>query len=203
MTQTITDLNTFTANNGLPTVSTLTVNTNGSSTDTAGVIEWNLDSQDMVGAAGGQVGTMIFYNIPTLSNTNLTADINTVVSRNETKIINVSLGECETAARGDGSAAAQDQSFAVGVAGANLLDLYGRFWRRRVATAASSRSWPLCNMSSRGVGHESRRIDRCFGAWHRSGLERRGDSATGGSRSTFEQTDVAKRLRRRHYAWRR
>ena len=111
ITQTITDLNTFTSNNGLPTVTTQTINTNGTSTDTSGLGEWNLDSQDIVGAAGGQVGKIIFYNIPTLSNANLTADINKIVSDNQAKIINVSLGECETDAQSDGSAAADDQAF--------------------------------------------------------------------------------------------
>jgi xanthomonalisin len=111
ITQTITDLNTFTSNNGLPTVTTQTINTNGTSSDTSGLGEWNLDSQDIVGAAGGQVGKIIFYNIPTLSNANLTADINKIVSDNQAKIINVSLGECETSAQSDGSAAADDQAF--------------------------------------------------------------------------------------------
>ena len=111
ITQTITDLNTFTSNNGPPAVTTQTINTNGTSSDTSGVVEWNLDSQDVVGAAGGQVGKIIFYNIPTLSNANLTADINKIVSDNQAKIINVSLGECETSAQSDGSAAADDQAF--------------------------------------------------------------------------------------------
>ena len=116
ITQTITDLNTFTSQNGLPTVTTQTVNTNGTSTDTSGLGEWNLDSQDIVGAAGGQVGGIIFYNIPTLSNANLTADINKAVSDNTVKIINVSLGECETYTQQDGSAAADDQLFQQAVA---------------------------------------------------------------------------------------
>jgi xanthomonalisin len=116
ITQTITDLNTFTSQNGLATVTTQTVNTNGTSNDASGVDEWNLDSQDIVGMAGGQVGKIIFYNIPTLSNANLTADFNTIVSANATKIINVSLGECETDAHSDGSQAADDQIFQQAVA---------------------------------------------------------------------------------------
>jgi subtilase family serine protease len=114
--QTITDLNTFTSNNGLSTVTTQTVNTNGTSTDASGIGEWNLDSQDIVGMAGGKVGKLIFYNIPTLSNANLTADFNAIVAANATKIINVSLGECETSAQQDGSAAADDQIFQQAVA---------------------------------------------------------------------------------------
>ena len=116
ITQTITDLNSFTSQNGLATVTTQTVNTNGTGTDTSGIDEWNLDSQDIVGMAGGQVGKIIFYNIPTLSNADLTADFNTIVTANATKIINVSLGECETSAQSDGSAAADDQIFQQAVA---------------------------------------------------------------------------------------
>jgi subtilase family serine protease len=114
--QTITDLNSFTAAHGFATVTTQTVNTGGTSSDTSGIDEWNLDSQDVVGMAGGAVGKIIFYNEPTLSNAQLTANINTVVSANVAKIINMSLGECETDAQGDGSAAADDQAFATAVA---------------------------------------------------------------------------------------
>jgi pseudomonalisin len=116
LTQTIADLNTFTATNGLPTVVTQTVDTGGTSGDTNNVIEWNLDSQTVVGMGGGQVGKIIFYNIPSLLNTALVADFNTVMTANAAKIINVSLGECETSANSDGSAAATDQIFQAAVA---------------------------------------------------------------------------------------
>jgi xanthomonalisin len=116
ITQTITDLNTFTSQAGFATVTTQTVNTDGTSSDTSGIDEWNLDSQDIVGMAGGQVGKIIFYNIPSLSNADLTDDFNTIVSANATKIINVSLGECETDTQQDGSAAADNQIFQEGIA---------------------------------------------------------------------------------------
>ncbi|HEU4662649.1 MAG TPA: protease pro-enzyme activation domain-containing protein, partial [Dokdonella sp.] len=116
LTQTITDLNSFTSAHGFPTVTTQTVNTGGTSNDTSGIGEWNLDSQDVVGMAGGQVGKIIFYNEPTLANSALTANINTAVSANVAKIINMSLGECETDAHSDGSDAADDQLFATAVA---------------------------------------------------------------------------------------
>jgi xanthomonalisin len=116
LTQTITDLNSFTSAHGFPTVTTQTVNTGGTSNDTSGIGEWNLDSQDVVGMAGGQVGKIIFYNEPTLANSALTANINTAVTANVAKIINMSLGECETDAHSDGSDAADDQLFATAVA---------------------------------------------------------------------------------------
>ncbi|MBS0213871.1 MAG: xanthorhodopsin, partial [Proteobacteria bacterium] len=73
MTQTVKDLNTFTANNGFATVSTTQVNTNGAGTATSGVDEWDLDSQDIVGMAGGQVGKIIWYQTPSLSDADMNA----------------------------------------------------------------------------------------------------------------------------------
>jgi subtilase family serine protease len=111
LSQTLADLNTFTSQNGLGAVATQVVNTDGTGTDTSGTSEWDLDSQDIVGMAGGQVGKIVFYNIPTLLNTSMVDDFNAVVSANVAKVINVSLGECETSAEGDGSAAAADAIF--------------------------------------------------------------------------------------------
>jgi pseudomonalisin len=116
LTQTIADLNSFTAANGLPTVATQIVATNGTSTDVSNMVEWNLDSQTVVGMGGGRVGQIVFYAIPSLANTDLVANINTIVTANAVKIINVSLGECETSAQSDGSAAATAQLFQVAVA---------------------------------------------------------------------------------------
>ena len=111
LSQTLSDLNTFTSQNGLATVTTQIVNTDGTGTDTSGTAEWDLDSQDIVGMGGGQVGRIVFYNIPTLANSSMVDDFNTVVTANAAKVINVSLGECETSAKGDGSAAAADAIF--------------------------------------------------------------------------------------------
>jgi len=44
LTQTLSDLNTFTSQNGLATVTTQIVNTGGTGTDTSGTAEWDLDS---------------------------------------------------------------------------------------------------------------------------------------------------------------
>jgi pseudomonalisin len=109
LTQTLADLNTYTTNNGLATVSTKIVDTNGTSGDTSNTDEWDLDSQTVVGVGGGQVGQIIFYRVPSLLNANIVADLNTAMTANAAKIINVSLGECETAANSDGSAAAADK----------------------------------------------------------------------------------------------
>jgi len=116
LTQVKTDLNAFTTAHGLAAVTTQVVNTDGTSSDTAGTLEWDLDSQSALGMGGGSVGKIIFYNIPALFDNQLTDDFNTAVNANVAKIINVSIGVCETDEKNDGAAAAQDQIFAVAVA---------------------------------------------------------------------------------------
>lgn len=115
MTQPLKDLNQFTSANGLPTVNTQVVTVGTAGTDTSGTPEWDLDSQDIVAMSGG-VGKLIFYAANSLTNSALTGDFNRIVSDNVAKVINVSLGECETSAYNDGSMAADDQIFALGVA---------------------------------------------------------------------------------------
>jgi subtilase family serine protease len=185
ITQTITDLNSFTSNNGLATVTTQTVNTNGTSTDTSGLGEWNLDSQSIVGASGGQVGKIIFYNIPTLSTANLTADINTVVSANVAKIINVSLGLCETSAQSDGSAAAQDQSFAVAVAQGQTFSIStGDDGADECGTGGTVPSWPAASQYVMAIS--GTRLDASTTTWNSEVVWNDSSGATGGSQSTFE-----------------
>jgi xanthomonalisin len=181
ITQTVTDLNTFTANHSLPTVTTQTINTNGTSTDTSGVGEWNLDSQDIVGMAGGQVGKLVFYNIPTLSNANLTADINKVVSDNTAKIINVSLGECETDAQGDGSAAAQDQSFQTAVAQGQTFSIStGDSGADECGNGGVTPSWPAA--SQYVIAAAGTTLNASTTTWSSETVW----SGSGGSQSTFE-----------------
>jgi pseudomonalisin len=115
MTQPLKDLTSFTTANHLPAVNTQVVTVGTPGTDTSGTPEWDLDSQDIVGMSGG-VGKLIFYAANSLTNSALTAAFNRVVSDNQAQVINVSLGECETSAYQDGSMAADDQLFALGVA---------------------------------------------------------------------------------------
>ncbi|WP_237561537.1 protease pro-enzyme activation domain-containing protein [Frateuria defendens] len=188
LSQTITDLNTFTSNNGLATVTTQTINTNGTSSDTSGVGEWNLDSQDIVGMAGGQVGKLLFYNIPTLSNANLTADINKVVSDNQAKIINVSLGECETDAQGDGSASAQDQAFQQAVAQGQTFSIStGDSGADECGNGGTTPSWPAASQYVIAVA--GTKLDASTSTWNSEVVWNElanNEGATGGSESTFE-----------------
>jgi xanthomonalisin len=116
MTQTVADLKSFASSAGYPAppVSVVTVGT--ASSDTSGTEEWNLDSQSSLAAAGGTIKSMLLYTATTLSDANLTTAFNKAVSDNLAKVINVSLGECETAAKSSGFQASNDQIFQTAVA---------------------------------------------------------------------------------------
>ena len=116
MTQTIADLNTFTSNAGYPKTNVSTVTVGSASSDTSGVDEWNMDTQDALAAAGGTIKQMILYTANTLSDADLTNTYNRAVSDNVAKTINVSLGECETDAQSSGILASNDQIFQTAVA---------------------------------------------------------------------------------------
>ncbi|MHB8535748.1 MAG: protease pro-enzyme activation domain-containing protein [Sulfuricaulis sp.] len=116
MTQTITDLHQFESQNGLPTINPAVVLVGPPSKDTSNTAEWDLDSQNIQAMAGGQVAQMIFYTAYSLSNSYITKALNKAVSDNVVAVINVSLGECESAAYSDGSMAADDQIFQLAIA---------------------------------------------------------------------------------------
>ncbi len=113
MSSALADLTTFTTNNKLAPVTTQVIYTGADPGTTTGAAEWSLDSQDIDGAGGGAVGQIIFYATPSFSDADLLADFNTAVTDNVAKIINVSIGGCETDEKLDGTAAASDQIFQI------------------------------------------------------------------------------------------
>lgn len=128
MAQTIADLHQFESLNGLPTLNPTVINVGGVSGDTSGTVEWDLDSQDIQGMAGGQVAGMTFYTATALTDAALTATYNRVVSDNLAKVINVSLGICETAAHNDGSMAADDAIFEMAIAQGQTFSVASGDW---------------------------------------------------------------------------
>lgn len=118
MTQTIADLRQFTRSAGLPTVNTAVVPGGaGTLANDGDPAEWDLDSQDIIGVSGG-VKKLIFYaaingdsSDSALTDAAITQAYNTATTADEAKIINVSLGEDESAAKADGSLQANDAVF--------------------------------------------------------------------------------------------
>lgn len=116
MTQPIADLHQFQTQNGLPALTPTVVTVGRPGRDTSNTPEWDLDSQTIQAMAGGQLAQMIFYTARSLLDSNITAAINRAVSDNAAAIVNVSLGECESAAAADGAMASDDQYFQVAIA---------------------------------------------------------------------------------------
>jgi pseudomonalisin len=132
--QTLTDLDTFTDAHALPRVSTNVVCTDYdgygsgtiSTTDPScksfdeGSIEWDLDSQDIIGMTGG-VKSLTFYAAYGGYNGSVTTALNSIVAPPDSiplaSVINASFGECErfqdSGQGGDGSAQADDALFQI------------------------------------------------------------------------------------------
>lgn len=109
--QTLDDMTTAQRYYGMPSIPRAVVQVGSAGSDTSGTGEWDLDSQNIQGMAGGRLGGMIFFNTTNLSNDNITAAYNAAVEDGRAKIVNVSLGECESYAYQDGSARADDDIF--------------------------------------------------------------------------------------------
>lgn len=107
LTTTLIDLRTFEAHFGLPVVPVSTVHVNGSSTDTSGAIEWNLDTQYSTGLAPNAAELRI-YIAPTLSNDDILAAISAWVNENRAPQASASLGECDLLASLTGFTAGLD-----------------------------------------------------------------------------------------------
>ncbi len=116
MTQTLADLKTFAAGAGYPAPTVAVVTVGRASSDTSGVDEWNLDTQTALATAGGTVASLRLYTATTLGDANLLSAYNAAVSENVARVVNVSLGECETDADRSGARAAMDQVFQAAVA---------------------------------------------------------------------------------------
>jgi len=129
LTQVIKDLEaTYGVKRTIPTNVVYTDCTVTTCTDTANSIEFELDSQAIAGVTGqaltanNQLAKITFYDVKNLTNKDLSDDYTAIVAANAVKIVNVSLGICETDVEGstatydDGefeSGTAQGQTFSV------------------------------------------------------------------------------------------
>ncbi|MYN45758.1 peptidase S53 [Pseudoduganella sp. FT93W] len=167
VTQTLTDLYSFATSAGYarPAVSVVNARrvTNASATDNTA--EWNIDSQNALGAAGGVVKSMVFYNAASMAEADLTAAFNAAVSANVAKVISVSLGECETNARASGTAAADDQIFLAGIAqGQTFVVASGDSGSYSCGGASNAQSYPASSPYVIAVGGTSLSTSSS-GAW--------------------------------------
>jgi subtilase family serine protease len=114
------DLATFDQTYGLPTVPWTTIPTGAASTDTSGNDEWDLDTQYSTGLAQ-DVSSLLVYDAPSLSDTDILAEMNKWVTDDQAKQANFSAGECELLADTDGFLTSNDQVLEQGVAQGQTL----------------------------------------------------------------------------------
>ena len=186
MTNVLSDLKSFASTNGLAAVATQVVGSGGS--DTSGDVEWDLDSQDIVGMSGG-VQKIVFYDTTSLTDANLTADYNAAVSANAVKVINVSLGECETDAQQAGTTTAEDQIFSQAVAQGQTFSVSaGDSGADECGTGGTTPSWPASSQYVVAAGGTELYTSGAttWGSETVWNNLNESEGATGGSPSTFE-----------------
>lgn len=187
MTQPPIDLASFTSTNSLASVPTETVYTGTKSSDTSETSEWDMDGQAIVGSAGGQVGKIIYYATSSFSYADLVAAFNTVMTANVAKIINVSIGGCESGAKNDGATSAGDQIFQAAVAQGQTFSIStGDSGADECGDGGVIPEWPASSPYVVAAG--GTHLDATTTTWNGevvwNNLPYRG--AAGGSPSTFE-----------------
>jgi pseudomonalisin len=108
LTQVGKDLTAFEQKFNLPQVPLNVIKVDGSSSDTQGQVEWDLDTQYSTGFAP-DVSAINFYTGPGLDDKSLLDTSSKWVDDNKTKQASESLGECETDAQQSGFLASQDE----------------------------------------------------------------------------------------------
>jgi subtilase family serine protease len=186
MTNVQSDFSKFLSQNGYGSIPLNIVKVNGGGTDTSGDGEWDLDTQDIVGISGG-VKSIYLYDTPTLSDADLTADFNKVVTDDLVKVINVSIGGCETGAE-SGGVAEDDNIFQQAVAQGQTFSIStGDSGADECGDGGSTPSWPADSQYVVAVsGTELFTSGTTWGGetvWNELSSN---EGATGGSPSTFE-----------------
>jgi pseudomonalisin/xanthomonalisin len=188
VTQVLADLKTAETQQGLQQLTPTVLNVNGTGpfTDTSNAHEWDIDSQATLGVAS-QLAGMIFYNIGSLTDANLTLAIEQAVGSNAARIINMSFGGCEWYFHADNSlgtddyyfelATAQGQTFVAssGDTGSNDCSDYG-------PNGAVGQEYPAASPYVIAVGGTSTYVSFPLIIY----VSETGWSGSGGGPSTFE-----------------
>jgi pseudomonalisin len=149
MTQTLIDLSTFESMDYLPPLTPTVVYVGGTPTTSGNAdAEWDMDTQDILAMAGGNLGGLMLYAGPSAFDTlamfdsSLASVIGKVVSDNEAKVVSISMGECETTPYSDGTMAAVDNLFAQAVAqGQTFVIASGDHGSRMCGTLGNNGTW--------------------------------------------------------------
>ncbi len=182
--QTQTDFSTFLSQNpSLGNIPLNVVTVDGGGTSASGTTEWDLDTQDIAGISGG-VKSITLYDTSSLNTQPLVDDFNQAVTDDTVRVINVSIGGCETGSETNGAATgdsifqkadAQGQTFSIssGDTGANTC-----------GTGQNSVSWPADSEYVVAVGGTN--LYTTGTTWDNETVWNTAEGAGGGGVSTFE-----------------
>jgi Pro-kumamolisin, activation domain/FG-GAP-like repeat len=156
---------------------------NGSGTN-SGDVEWDLDSQNIIAFTG--VKQYYFYVANSTNVVDLQTAIAQAVSDNVLKAIDFSLGECETDARSDGTAASNDTTFKQAVAQGQTF--FVSAGDAGTGDCGNTPSWPASSQYVTAVGGTEvytglNNAWQSETVWNNLGES---EGATVGSPSTFE-----------------
>lgn len=188
MSDVLSDVKSFESTNGLTSlVPSVEGSGNKGSVSQSGDTEWDLDAQDIIAMSGGLKG-LILYDAASLTDSALTTDYNLAVTDDTAKVINVSLGECETDAKSAGTTTAEDAVFEQAVAQGQTFSVSAGDSGANECTSGTTPSWPASSqyvvaMGGTEVYTTNTTTWTSETVWNNLNEN---EGATGGSPSTFE-----------------
>ena len=187
MTNVQSDFSSFLSQNpGLGSIPMNVVTVDGGSSDTSGDGEWDLDSQDIAGISGG-VKSLTLYTTSSLNTQPLVDDFNKAVTDNTVRIINVSIGGCETVSETNGAATGDNIFEQADAQGQTFSISSGDSGADECGTGGIVPSWPADSQYVVAVGgtelYTSGTTWTNETVWNNLSSN---EGATGGSPSTFE-----------------
>lgn len=186
VTQTQTDFKTFLSQNGLPSIPMNVVKVDGGGSSTSGTTEWDLDSQDIVGIAGN-VKALYLYDTASLSTQDLVDDFDTAETDDVVRVVNVSIGGCETSAETNGAATGDSIFEAADAEGMTFSVSAGDSGADECGGSTPEASWPANSQYVVAVGgtelYTSGTTWESETVWNNLNQN---EGATGGSPSVYE-----------------
>lgn len=162
------------------------VTVDGGGTSTSGDGEWDLDTQDIAGISGG-VKAFYLYDTSGLSTQGLVDDFNKAVTDNVARVINVSIGGCETGSETNGVATGDNIFEQADAQGQTFSISSGDSGADECGTGGVVPSWPADSQYVVAVGgtelYTSGTTWTNETVWNNLSEN---EGATGGSPSTFE-----------------
>lgn len=162
------------------------VTVDGGSSDTAGDGEWDLDTQDIAGMAGG-VKAFYLYDTSSLNTKPLVDAFNKAVTDDVVRIINVSIGGCETGTETNGAATGDNIFEQADAQGQTFSISSGDSGADECSNGGIVPSWPADSQYVVAVGgtelYTSGTTWTDETVWNNLSSK---EGATGGSPSTFE-----------------